>query len=74
MKTTIIKRIDWTLLAAFLCVLLIGLAVLYSATHKMNFSSLTQNYVIKQMVWACLGILLIMIMNLIIEIQSLKNG
>src|SRR3990167_9189037 len=56
-KNCMLKRIDWTLLVAFLGLIVIGSLVLFSATHGMRFSNEIKNHFNRQMVWICFGFL-----------------
>jgi len=52
--TKTIKRFDWILLLTMLCLLVVGVLAIYSATYNSGSSNLKQNYE-RQIIWAALG-------------------
>jgi len=65
MKRLLRSKVDWVLTLSFLGLLMIGFAVLYSATYQSGADIYFSSYFIKQIVWACAGIFLIIILNFV---------
>ncbi len=63
-STKTVKQFDWILFLTMLCLLVVGVLAIYSATYNSGSSYLKQNYE-RQLIWAAIGAVLFVTMALL---------